>query len=533
MMTTNMMNYRRMTSNINSLSNVNNVSQETRGQREEDEEEEDEEEEEEEDNGRGEEEKKNDSMLFPDPLLLNTKKYGNFLKVSPSKTEVTYVGSGRHSNDVGAIQSEYPVPTNRLIYYYELRVLDAGRSGCIAIGFTDGIAKLSRQPGWEPNSYGYHGDDGHKFHGNGSGEVYGPTFTTGDVVGAGIHLEKGEVFFTKNGQWLGVAFYNVCRVSLFPTIGLHSKGERVQVNFGSSTFLYNVDEAITQEKKEMQRLYRISNINIMDCHLLVRNYLEYFGYIRTLDSFDKLDNRSKSNDTDSDYYGKKPIQMDPRGADISTHLNEASTSERGQTSHVLTEASNMDKISKLRDLIMTGHAREALDTVDRLFPGLSKDESGMPGKVFFALKLQEFIEVLRQGDVLRGLKIAREELTPLRGRDPVRDAAMDEAFVLFAFSDPMRSTAQGVRALLTPQTRDMVADVVIMAMKDRLKMKAGVEATCSEKDEDKLMEVTGDVTEPLQKLLMHLCVVMREIRASNGFQGEIFHLSECINNDIR
>ena len=134
------------------------------------------------------------------PTELNTKSYGNFLKVSPTKHVVSYVGIGRHANDVGAIQSDYPVPTNQLIYYFELKVLDAGRSGCIAIGFTDSLAKLSRQPGWEANSYGYHGDDGHKFHSCGRGEEYGPTFTTGDVIGAGIHLGKAQIFFTKNGK---------------------------------------------------------------------------------------------------------------------------------------------------------------------------------------------------------------------------------------------------------------------------------------------------------------------------------------------
>jgi hypothetical protein len=33
---------------------------------------------------------------------------------------------------------------------------------------------------WEKNSYGYHGDDGKKYHASGRGEAYGPTFTTGE-----------------------------------------------------------------------------------------------------------------------------------------------------------------------------------------------------------------------------------------------------------------------------------------------------------------------------------------------------------------
>lgn len=67
------------------------------------------------------------------------------------------------------------------------------------IGFASKEFKLQRQPGWEPNSYGYHGDDGCKFYNSSSGSVYGESFGNGDVIGAGIHLEKQQIFFTKNG----------------------------------------------------------------------------------------------------------------------------------------------------------------------------------------------------------------------------------------------------------------------------------------------------------------------------------------------
>lgn len=56
---------------------------------------------------------------------------------------------------------------------------------------------------WEPNTYGYHGDDGRKYShpiGNSrsvnQGTEYGPTYTSGDTVGAGLNLETQEIFFT-------------------------------------------------------------------------------------------------------------------------------------------------------------------------------------------------------------------------------------------------------------------------------------------------------------------------------------------------
>ena len=57
--------------------------------------------------------------------------------------------------------------------------------------------------GWEKNSYGYHGDDGHSFCSSGTGKPYGPTFTTGDVIGCGINLIDNTCFYTKNGINLG------------------------------------------------------------------------------------------------------------------------------------------------------------------------------------------------------------------------------------------------------------------------------------------------------------------------------------------
>lgn len=100
------------------------------------------------------------------------------------------------------------------IYYFECTVVSKGLSGYIGIGFSHRAVSLSRLPGWESNSWGYHGDDGRAFCSRGTGEAYGPTFTTGDTVGCGVDWTGGEGkgkgkgegargFFTKNGQFLG------------------------------------------------------------------------------------------------------------------------------------------------------------------------------------------------------------------------------------------------------------------------------------------------------------------------------------------
>jgi hypothetical protein len=76
-------------------------------------------------------------------------------------------------------------------------------SRMIGVGFSGPKVALSRIPGWEPDSYAYHGDDGQIFSNTTSGKTYGQKFGTLDVVGCGINFRTNTAFFTKNGQMQG------------------------------------------------------------------------------------------------------------------------------------------------------------------------------------------------------------------------------------------------------------------------------------------------------------------------------------------
>jgi hypothetical protein len=73
----------------------------------------------------------------------------------------------------------------------------------ISIGFSGPKVTLNRLPGWEPDSWAYHGDDGMTFCSTQSGKAYGPKYSTLDVIGCGVNFRTGEAFFTKNGVHLG------------------------------------------------------------------------------------------------------------------------------------------------------------------------------------------------------------------------------------------------------------------------------------------------------------------------------------------
>lgn len=71
----------------------------------------------------------------------------------------------------------------------------------MSIGFSGKNVPLSRPPGWEPDSWGYHGDDGDIYSGHNVGKTYeAQTFGPPDTVGCGVNFRTGEAFFTKNGQ---------------------------------------------------------------------------------------------------------------------------------------------------------------------------------------------------------------------------------------------------------------------------------------------------------------------------------------------
>jgi Ran-binding protein 9/10 len=125
--------------------------------------------------------------------------------------------------------------------YPGIYLSELAQNSFIGIGFCYGSVDLNRLPGWEKGSWGYHGDDGNSYASQGIGKSYGPTFTTGDIIGCGIDFQKGFAFYTKNGLLLDVAFSNLIFIEvIFPTIGLKSSGEHVRVNFGKEAFKFDI-----------------------------------------------------------------------------------------------------------------------------------------------------------------------------------------------------------------------------------------------------------------------------------------------------
>lgn len=144
------------------------------------------------------------------------------LEVLGDGTEIKFSGSAKASSDEGAaVRADHPMPRECGIYYFEITVLSKGKdrycsslllslpvaadqcNSQIAVGFSGPKVVMHRLPGWEIDSWAYHGDDGNSYCSTPQGRQYGQKFGHTDVIGCGVNFRTQTAFFTRNGNHLG------------------------------------------------------------------------------------------------------------------------------------------------------------------------------------------------------------------------------------------------------------------------------------------------------------------------------------------
>ncbi|KAI3972669.1 hypothetical protein MKX01_019327 [Papaver californicum] len=414
------------------------------------------------------------------PTHLNTiNSSGGFLVVSSDKLSVQYTNVSLHGHDVGVIQGNCPAPSKRLVYYFEIYVKNAGTKGQIAIGFSSENFKMRRQPGWEANSFGYHGDDGMLYRGHGKGESFGPTFTAGDTVGGGINYASQELFFTKNGELIGTVHKDV-KGPLYPTIAVHSQNEEVNVNFGQKPFVFDVKAFALEERlKQQMTIDRISLPHNVS-HGIIRSYLIHYGYQETLNSFDLASRSTLS-----------PVPV---------------AQENGSTEQEDGYALGHRRI--LRQLIRSGDIDAAFEKLREWYPQIVQDENST---ICFLLHCQKFIDLVQVGDLEGAVKFARAELAKFFENASLV-VILKTCVALIAYEEPLKSP---VGYLLGMSQREVVADAV-NAMILTTNPEAKDAHSCPRSH--------------LEKLLRQLSACCLQRRNLNGGQGEAFHLERVLEN---
>ncbi len=295
------------------------------------------------------------------PKSWSSKDKANFITLSENNLKVHYKGVGKGHKDAAAVRATHPVPNGCLLYYYEIKIISKGRDGYMGIGLAAQGVNMQRLPGWDKQSYGYHGDDGHSFNSSGTGQPYGPTFTTNDIIGCGYNLVDGTCFYTKNGLNLGVAFSDLPNVALYPTVGLQTPGEEVEANFGFEPFCYDIEQDIIALRKRISDSIITFPVKYTEwqttIHRLVQSWLIHNGYCGTAEVF--------SESTKLDF--KENVQ----------HIKQR---------------------LRIQQLVLNGKIGEAIQLTNRLYPSVLKDNPNL----LFALKCRQFVECVSGNESDRG-----------------------------------------------------------------------------------------------------------------------------------
>ncbi|CAC5419815.1 RANBP9_10 [Mytilus coruscus] len=297
----------------------------------------------------------------PLPKCWSQKDKFTCIGLSQNNLRVHYKGIGKAAKDAASVRATHPIPASCGIYYFEIKIISKGRDGYMGIGLSAQGVNMNRLPGWDKNSFGYHGDDGHSFCSSGSGQPYGPTFTTGDVIGCCVNMIDHTCFYTKNGINLGVAFTDlpINTLSLYPTVGLQTPGEVVEANFGQLPFIFDIEDYM--KEWHMKTKLTIERFPVNDkkgewqtaLQRIVSTYLVHYGYCATAEAFSKSTGQSFDED--------------------------------------LASVKNRQRIQKL---VLAGRMGEAIETAQELYPGLLEHNLNL----LFMLKCRQFIEMVNGTD---------------------------------------------------------------------------------------------------------------------------------------
>lgn len=401
--------------------------------------------------------------IYEMPTVLSMADTGKFLRCSLDGLCVDYTGLARDEKDAASIRANKSIPDSGLaLYYFEMTVHKEGALGRIAIGLSCKDAKLEKLPGCMSRSYGYHALDGHIYNSSSGygGDEYGSKYGQGDVVGCCWDMINNVLFFTRNGVSMGTAFENIPG-SLYPTIGMQSKGGRVSVNFGSSPFVFNVDGYAGEQRGQL--ISSVLATRLPDTKKVLANYvLDYLihaGYSESADAFARSlgqtqDNVTKSSsDDDSDRAEQTSFvsRVDPCSSPVANgRIGGGSDLSLSYLSENACSSSSIRRRQAIMMKVMSGDTETALVDAAEHFPGFRFVDRHTE----FMVKSQQFIELLLAGKkpVEDVAQFGKDELFPFQD---CFSEQLEEVISLLAYKDPRDSP---IKHLVSLNRRQIVAD---------------------------------------------------------------------------
>lgn len=458
------------------------------------------------------------------PSFLHTEGYPYSVCIHHDRLTVDYIQKAMHLLDVGTVRSNLPIPTASVepIYFFEIAIIATGERNQITIGIAplqssclcvangmgaretpvpseasmrhNETASLTcRQVGMDSLSYGYRGDDGRKYHGptlqSGrpalSGFPYGPPFTAGDVIGCGVNYYDRTVFFTRNQRHLGAAFtlqpeeWARCdvkdgrgldatpldaRLRFYASVSLHSRGERVKLNFGQTPFAFDIAAFRAAERHRVQAQIASRHIDTDMMIPLIRSYLITQGYEKSLEALQRITDGASSDKKNTKGNLKRdaddgdelmaeesspPVTASrasaagsaaaaaaaPPSLSLSATATPAVSSALVLSAHDTTALQSLSQRRAIRDLIESNEIESAFSAIADLAPALwttpsrtsaqrskphHQQETGSIDTVHFRLTALQFVRII-SGDattrVLDAIEFAQTRLRQFQ-RDP-------------------------------------------------------------------------------------------------------------------
>ncbi|KAJ6255830.1 Tankyrase-1 [Drechslerella dactyloides] len=188
------------------------------------------------------------NKTFKPPTKLSSTKKSHHLVLSDDGLTVKEDVMPREDDGDGivsaAIYADFPVSPKDNFFYFEVTLSFKDPSNnYIAIGLVADPCPTDAIPGLthcNTVAYAWHGNDGLLFYSKEEkpftlGNDEQATFQSGDVIGCGWNKISGEIFYTKNGKYVDVAWSQVPCDKLWPAIGSKAEYE-ANVNFGQDAF---------------------------------------------------------------------------------------------------------------------------------------------------------------------------------------------------------------------------------------------------------------------------------------------------------
>ena len=365
---------------------------------------------------------KEEDILMPLPSRWNDQDRYPGLDITNEGSDLRYTGSASKSEvEAASVRADFPMSPACGIYYYEVEIKPTSKDAAIALGFSSNKASLERLPGWEADSWAYHGDDGKIFFGESSGRAYGPMFAVGDVIGCGFNFSTNQAFFTRNGQDLGIAFRELRTKQPFPSVGLKKySGAQIRANFGQRPFVFDIDDKVFTETARVGRDIAKTKTSTLHPPLdetsliqeLVAHFLAHDGYVETAKAFAEEIRSEKQSLNNA-----QPSAMD----EIPVRDDADAIHRQGKSLETFHQIILIR--AEIRKSILDGHVDQALDLTNVHFPHVLTRSPG----IVFRLKCRKWIELIGKASDLRNQKSAPQNARKV-SNGFTRPSAMEDVF---------------------------------------------------------------------------------------------------------